>query len=132
MKQENKNSINPVGWFEIYVDDLERAQKFYETVLDIKMQHLPDTNKTRIKMTGFPMKKDAPNTSGAIVQMEGVEAGGMSTIVYFNSADCAKEEARVKKAGGEVIKKKMPVGKDGFVSLCKDTEGNMFGIRSMK
>jgi hypothetical protein len=33
---------NPVGWFEIYVSDLPRAKKFYETVLAIKLQHLPN------------------------------------------------------------------------------------------
>lgn len=26
---------NPVGWFEIYVNDMERAKKFYETVLKV-------------------------------------------------------------------------------------------------
>jgi predicted enzyme related to lactoylglutathione lyase len=28
---------NSVGWFEIPVTDMERAMKFYETVLDIKL-----------------------------------------------------------------------------------------------
>ena len=31
---------NPVGWFEIYVQDMERATKFYETVLDTKLEAL--------------------------------------------------------------------------------------------
>lgn len=29
--------LNPVGWFEIYVDDLQRAKTFYEKVFQIEM-----------------------------------------------------------------------------------------------
>jgi predicted enzyme related to lactoylglutathione lyase len=29
--------FNPVGWFEIYVQDMDRATKFYESVLGIKL-----------------------------------------------------------------------------------------------
>ena len=29
-----KVTMNPVGWFEIYVDNMERAKQFYETVLE--------------------------------------------------------------------------------------------------
>lgn len=132
MEQQIKNPNNPVTWFEIYVDDLSRAQKFYETVLDVKMQDLPDPNNTSSKMKAFPMKMDAPNASGSLVQMEGIKAGGNSTIVYFDSADCANEEARVENAGGKIFKKKMTIGEYGFMSLCTDTEGNMFGLHSMK
>jgi predicted enzyme related to lactoylglutathione lyase len=32
---------NPAVWFEIYVDDLKRAQKFYEEVLNLKLNELP-------------------------------------------------------------------------------------------
>ena len=102
MAQQINNPNNPVVWFEIYVDDLGRAQKFYETVLDVRMQDLPDPNNTDSKMKAFPMKMDAPNASGSLVQMEGMKAGGNSTIVYFESADCAKEEARVENAGGKI------------------------------
>ena len=30
---------NPVGWFEIYVKDMDRATKFYESVLGTKLAH---------------------------------------------------------------------------------------------
>jgi predicted enzyme related to lactoylglutathione lyase len=42
------------------------------------------------------------------------------------------EEARVADAGGQVIRPKFSIGEFGFVSLCQDSEGNMFGISSMK
>lgn len=30
----------PVGWFEIYVDDIERARKLYEGVLSCSLEKL--------------------------------------------------------------------------------------------
>ena len=127
-----KNSNNPVVWFEIYVDDLDRAKDFYGKVLDMQLDHMPDPSDSGIKMASFPMQMDGHNASGALVKMEGFKAGGNSTIVYFGSKDCAIEEARVSAAGGKVINKKMSIGDYGFMSLCADTEGNTFGIHSMK
>jgi predicted enzyme related to lactoylglutathione lyase len=71
-------------------------------------------------------------SGGALVQMNGMNAGGNSTLVYFDSNDCTTEEARVLEAGGKVVKPKMSIGEYGFISLCMDTEGNMFGLHSMK
>jgi hypothetical protein len=31
---------NPVGWFEIYVQDISRAKAFYEAVLQTQLQRL--------------------------------------------------------------------------------------------
>lgn len=131
MDTQNKNPNNPVVWFEIYVDDLTSAQTFYETVLDIKMEYM-DAHASDTEMIAFPMRMDLPNISGALVKMEGLKSGGSSTIVYFDTQDCSKEEARVATAGGEVFKKKTLIGEHGFMSICKDSEGNMFGLHSMK
>lgn len=130
MEQQTKS--NPVVWFEIYVDDINRAKKFYETVLDVQTQDMADPSNQGLKMAMFPGTPDAPNASGALIQMEGVKAGGNSTLVYFGSEDCSVEEARVEQAGGSVFKKKMPIGEHGFISLCFDTERNMFGLHSRK
>ena len=47
---------NPVGWFEIYVNDISRAKKFYEKVLDIQLSDLPkpSTLTYELKMAVFP------------------------------------------------------------------------------
>lgn len=131
-KKINQMKNNPVVWFEIYVDDISRARDFYQTVLNIKLGDMPDPNDSGLQMVGFPMERDAANASGALIKMKGVKAGGNSTIVYFASEDCSIEEARVEKAGGEVFKKKMSIGKYGYMCICKDTEGNMFGLHSRK
>lgn len=132
MEQQKANPNNAVVWFEIYVDDLTRARKFYETVFGVKLEEIGDPTGSGISMLTFPMKIERPNASGALVHMEGFKPGGNSTIVYFDSLDCATEEGRVAAAGGKIFKAKMPIGEHGFMSLCTDTEGNMFGIHSMK
>ena len=124
---------NPVGWFEIYVDDMERAKKFYETVFETEISEMPNPTDDGAQMMAFPMTMDKTNgAAGALVNMGGMKAGGNSTIVYFVSEDCATEEARVEAAGGKVFKPKMSIGEYGCMVLATDTEGNMFGIHSMK
>ena len=126
---------NPVGWFEIYIDDIQRAKKFYETVLRVALTELPNpTPEEPMQMFAFPMDPTGKgeNASGALVKMEGFKAGGNSTIVYFVCDDCAVEERRVEEAGGKVIKSKLSIGEFGFMALCSDTEGNMIGLHSMK
>lgn len=120
---------NPVGWFEIYVQDVDRARAFYETVLATQLQSL---NAEDPAMWAFPMHPGTSGTSGALVKMKGVPSGGNSTLVYFTCADCATEAARVAAAGGRVFKEKFSIGQYGFIALATDTEGNMFGLHSMK
>ena len=122
--------MNPVGWFEIYVDDLERASSFYSEVFQLTLNPFDDPTGIGFKMMLFPLHSDAPFASGALVYFKGMKAGGNSTLVYFHSKDCGVEEARVEAAGGKVMRAKMSIGENGFISLCYDTEGNLFGIHS--
>ena len=122
------NARNAVGWFEIYVQDMERAKAFYEKTFEVKLEPLPSPI---VKMVAFPMQPDKPGCPGALVKMEGFESGGNSTIVYFSSADCAIESARAAKSGGKVFKEKFSIGEYGFISLVNDTEGNLIGLHSM-
>ena len=119
---------NPVGWFEIYVQDMARAKRFYESVFRLK---LDDLSAPDVEMAAFPMERDGWGAAGSLVKMEGVPSGGNSTMVYFSCEDCAVEEERVARAGGRIKRKKMPIGEHGFISLVSDTEGNMFGLHSM-
>ncbi len=121
--------INPVIWFEIYAQDLERAKTFYETVLQLQLTPLMSDD--TIQMLAFPMEMDQVGAGGALVKMEGVCSGGGGTLIYFHSDDCAVEVGRVAAAGGEVHKEKTSIGQHGYIALARDTEGNMFGIHSM-
>lgn len=119
---------NPVCWFEIYVQDMDRAKKFYESVFQVKLERL---NNPDLEIWGFPMVMDLMGASGALVKMEDFPSGGNSTLVYFSCADCAAEEARVVEFGGSIQRGKMSIGEYGFISLVYDTEGNMFGLHSV-
>jgi predicted enzyme related to lactoylglutathione lyase len=123
--------MNAIGWFDIYVDDLARAVAFYETVLAQKLTELPDPS-GQSQMMSFEADMSAYGAGGALTKSEHASPGVGGTIVYFSAEDCAVEEARVADAGGTVIRPKFSIGDFGFVTLCKDTEGNMFGLSSMK
>lgn len=128
-----ERKYNPVGWFEIYVEDMDRAQKFYEEVFQTELVNLADPTDLSMKMMAFPFSmEDLPGASGTLVWQEGMPSGGNSTIIYFSSLDCSVEEGRAEAAGGKVVQPKMSIGEHGFMSLIEDTEGNTVGIHSMK
>jgi predicted enzyme related to lactoylglutathione lyase len=120
---------NPVRWFEIYVQDMARARKFYETVLGLKLEKLEGPD---LEMWAFPMAMDQGGTSGSLVRAAGVPSGGNSTLVYFGCEDCAAEASRVVPAGGKLEREKTSIGPYGFIALVYDTEGNMIGLHSMQ
>ena len=124
-------SGNAVGWFEIYVQDMDRARRFYEAVLGKALQKL-DSPAGEIDMWSFPGDQSSYGIGGALAKMPGVASGGNSTVVYFSCEDCAVEEGRVAANGGRVMRPKFPIGQYGFIALAFDTEGNLFGLHSMK
>ena len=120
---------NPVGWFEIYVDDLARAQRFYERVFNVTLQPL---NSPVVKMLAFPMQGDVPGCPGALVHMPGGRPSGNAVIIYFSCVDCAIEGARAAENGGSIFKQKFSIGEYGYIVLVTDTEGNMIGLHSRR
>jgi len=50
-------SFNPVGWFELYVDDMSRAKVFYETVFATELTEISSPHPT-VKMLAFTMLED--------------------------------------------------------------------------
>jgi len=120
---------NPVVWFEIYVADMARARRFYETVLDTPLSKLEGPEG---EMWAFPMDQATGGAGGALVKMDGVPPGGGGTLVYFGCEDCALEVGRVAAAGGSVSRPKFSIGEYGFIALVVDTEGNMVGLHSMQ
>ncbi|MGD9900641.1 MAG: VOC family protein [Calditrichaceae bacterium] len=119
---------NPVNWFEIYVQNMERAKGFYESVFNKKLTKIDTSG---IEMWGFPANLESFGSSGSLVKMDGFPSGGNSTIVYFSTKDCLTELERVTKNGGRIQKEKMSIGEYGYIALAYDTEGNMFGLHSM-
>jgi len=128
-----KQQQNPVCWFEIYVNDMERAKKFYSNVLNVQIADAPEMEgMPEMQMSFFPWMENGPNAAGALVKMNDMPSGMGGTIIYFQCDDCAVKESRVEAAGGKVHQSKMSLGEHGFCSMCFDTEGNMFGLHSKK
>lgn len=125
------SKMNAVGWFDIYVDNLDRAAAFYEAVLDCKLEAMGDpTGETQ--MMSFPADMSQYGAGGALSKSEHARPGPGGTVIYFMAEDCAANAARVADAGGQVIRPKFSIGEFGWVALCQDTEGNIFGLNSMK
>jgi predicted enzyme related to lactoylglutathione lyase len=120
---------NPVGWFEIYVQDMARARTFYEKTFEVALQRLGSPD---LEMWAFPMLPEAPGCPGALVKYHGKDSDTGGTIIYFSCEDCATEAARAVQHGGRIQRPKMSIGQYGFIALIYDTEGNMVGLHSRK
>ncbi len=120
---------NPVGWFELYVQDMDRARKFYEQTFQLTLERLESPD---LEMWMFPGGPDRPGCMGALIRMPGKDGGGGGTIIYFSCADCAVEAGRAAQNGGQIFKEKMSIGQYGFIALVLDTEQNMIGLHSMQ
>lgn len=120
-----------ISWFEIPVKNIDRATKFYEKVLGLSLHK---TEMEGLKMAIFPGLKDTkePIVHGALVQGESYVPTETGALVYFNGGkDLAIPLARVKEAGGAVIREKFSIGPHGYVAFFRDSEGNRVAFHSM-
>jgi predicted enzyme related to lactoylglutathione lyase len=128
-----ESNINSVSWFEIPVENMERAVKFYETVFGVKLQR---EKMGPLDMAWFPWIDTAPGSGGSLVYApEYYRPSDNGTLVYFNalSGDLKTELARVKGAGGKVLQEKTLITEDiGYMALLLDTEGNRIALHSRK
>jgi len=86
--------MNAIAWFDIYVDDINRAVTFYETVLATKLEEIVDPT-GQSQMMSFPADMSTYGAGGALTKSAHASPGAGGTIVYFAAEDCAIEEARV-------------------------------------
>lgn len=119
---------NPVGWFEIYVDDMARAKVFYGTMLGVEFTPL----ESPIELWAFPMRPGAQGVTGALAKLDGGRPQGNAVLVYFICEDCGVTAERAVAAGGQVHKAKFSIGQYGHIALVVDSEGNMIGLHSLK
>ncbi len=130
------SETNILTWFEIPVNDTERAKTFYETVLDIKMttRVFPATNE---ELTFFPYNSDviqatSGRVTGVLTKSNTNKPSNYGTLVYINaSPEIQLVLDRVEKAGGKILEPKtsMPFG---FIAIIIDSEGNRIGLHAEK
>lgn len=119
---------NPVNWFEIPVNDLNKAKGFYEYVLGVQ---LAVGELGPLQMVWFPMIQNAPGAAGSLVKADGYKPSTAGTLVYFPVADIEATLARVKDKAGKVLLPKTNIGQYGFIAHFRDCEGNRVGLHSM-
>ena len=122
---------NPINWFEVCVQDMDRAKSFYESVFEARLTKL-ESPLPGMELWRFPWVEGSCGATGALVKMEGLPSGANSTVVYFACEDCAVQAKRAASHGGRIFKEKFSIGQYGFIALVFDTEGNMIGLHSMK
>lgn len=120
---------NALNWFEIPVNNAERAKKFYEQIFEIAMSPM-DMNGA--KMVMFPPSGEHGNVGGALVQSESHTPSKTGTFVYLNgNPDLQKVLDRVKIAGGKVVREKTNIGEGfGYFAYFEDSEGNTLALHS--
>lgn len=119
---------NKVVHFEIPVDDLDRAKKFYQEIFDWKMNDQSDMDYTLISTVEVDdkmMPKEPGGINGGMA-IRGDMLKAPSISIAVDNID--NQIAAVKKAGGTIIMGKSPVGSMGFMAYFKDTEGNVLSL----
>jgi uncharacterized protein len=123
-------SLNAISWFEIPAADLERAQRFYESVLAtaLKREQIGEE-----QLAVFPYER--PGAGGCLQRgPRAVTPSRNGTRVYLDagpSLDAALE--RTVAAGGRIATPKvaLPPGM-GFFAHIEDSEGNVVGLHALQ
>lgn len=122
----NSNSLN---WFEIPVSDINRAQKFYEAVFDIKMDR---NDLERMQMAFFPFEPGNGKATGAIIYSQMHIPSQEGAIIYLNAnPNLEVALSRVEAAGGKILIPKTQITEEyGYMAFFNDTEGNKMAMHS--
>ena len=119
---------NPVNWFEIPVNDLDRSKRFYEAVLGLELSLNEMDN---VRMAWFPMTGNVPGAMGTLIKADGYTPSHDGTVVYFSVADIEETLSRINRNGGKTLMPKTGIGEHGFIAQFEDCEGNRVALHCM-
>lgn len=120
--------MNKVVHFEIPIDNLDRAKKFYEENFGWKLQDVPDLSYTMAVTTEVGedwMPKEPGAINGGMLKRNNAVPVPSFAIDVQNIDEVIE---KIKASGGEIVKEKTSVGPMGFVAYFKDTEGNILSL----
>lgn len=121
---------NHFAWVEIPVNDMKRAIKFYEAVLDVKLQPMDFGG---MQMAWFPFSAEVPGAAGTLIKQESYIPSQEGPLVYLFSLDVQHELDRVQAAGGSIYQKKTQISPEhGYMGVFIDSEGNRVALHSQK
>ena len=120
---------NVAGWFEIPVTDMDRAIKFYESVLDISLSR---NQMGPLDMAWFPYVEDSIGSGGSLVcHPEFYTPSPNGTLLYLTSpsGNLDTEMQRVESNGGKVVMPRKLIAEGfGYMAVFTDTEGNRVAL----
>ncbi|MBI3233973.1 MAG: VOC family protein [Bacteroidetes bacterium] len=121
--------VNSLNWFEIAAADINRAQKFYQTIFGIEM---PIQEMMGMQMAFFPAEDMNGKVSGALVQGPMHKPSVDGAKIYLNgNPDLDNALGRVEAAGGKVVMPKTKISDEvGYMAFIIDSEGNNVGLHS--
>jgi predicted enzyme related to lactoylglutathione lyase len=128
-KQKESNTMtkkyNPVVYFEIPVTNMERAIKFYKSVLHFSFEkEVIDNN----EMALFPFSDENAGISGALAKGEIYKPTKDGVVIYFNTLNIDETLKRAVENGGQLLYPKTSIGDLGFVAEFQDSEGNRIAL----
>ena len=123
---------NAISWFEIPTTDINRAQKFYETIFGVPLTALDMPN---IKMRMFPLDDMMTQVGGALVDSGGFHKPSLTDgpLVYLNAnPDVQNVLDKIPAAGGSIMVPKTEISPEyGYMAVFIDTEGNRVALHSV-
>lgn len=120
-----------ISWFEIPTADLDRATKFYETILGITLVPMDMPN---FKMRMFPVQDNMTGISGALTYApDFYQPQDNGTLVYLNAnPDVQLVLDRIEAAGGKILVPKTEISPEiGYMGVFMDTEGNRVALHAI-
>ena len=119
---KNNGAPASIVWFEIPVDNVERARTFYGKLFGWKIDKFPGARMPYwIVNTG----SDDPARNGGMMERQFPE----HTITNYISVPSVEQAAaKAKKLGGKICMGKMAVPEMGYFVVCQDTENNTFAL----
>jgi len=125
-------NTHAINWFELPVNDFDRAKKFYESIFDYQM---PENTMGPARMGFLLYDFQNGGRGGAIVHNPSFYTPSANgTLVYLNcDPDLQPVLSRVPGAGGKVLLEKTDIGGGlGFMAHILDSEGNRVALHSMR
>ena len=122
---------NPIGWVEIPVTDLDRAEAFYTEYFGFSLARQEERH--GVTMSWFPMD-EGYGAAGTLIKGDGYIPSHEGPLVYFTAPEdsVAGGVEKAKQQGITVLAPLVDIGEHGFFAVLEDSEGNRIAIHSMK